>query len=155
MNLHDEIVEIVKNIIDNDEIFLIDVNLKGKMGNQKVQVFIDGDNYVDVDECSKISRGLSNVLEERDIFEGKYLIEVSSPGADNPLVVPRQFPKHIGRELEVFTKEKKKYQGKLLDVLGNSIELSITSSKAKKELSSDTLKLSFEDIDSSRVMVKL
>ena len=155
MDLRNEIVAIVKNLIDNIEIFLVDVNLKGKIGNQKIQVFIDGDNYVDVDVCSKISRGLSKKLEERDIIEGRYVIEVSSPGAETPLAIPRQYHKHIGRELEVIAKENKKYQGTLKDVTESKIELSIKSSKLKKEINSETLKLSFEDIDSAKVMVRL
>ena len=155
MDLREEVADIVNKFIDNDEIFLVEVNVKGKVGNQKIQVFIDGDKYVDIDECSKISRSLSNELEERDIIEGRYVIEVSSPGADKPLVLLRQYPKHIGRELEVITKGNKNYQGILLNVSEGTVELSVKSSKVKKELNSETLKLSFDEIDKSKVVIRL
>ncbi|MCK5206474.1 MAG: ribosome maturation factor RimP, partial [Cyclobacteriaceae bacterium] len=116
MDLNKEVTGLVKQFIDDDEIFLVEVNIKGKPGNQKIQVFIDGDQYVDVDECSKISRKLSDELEGRDLIEGRYIIEVSSPGVNKPLKLIRQYPKHIGRELEVITRNKKKYQGALLGV---------------------------------------
>jgi ribosome maturation factor RimP len=154
MDLNKEVTGLVKQFIDNDEIFLVEVNIKGKPGNQKIQVFIDGDQYVDVDECSKISRKLSDELEGKDVIEGRYIIEVSSPGADKPLKLLRQYPKHIGRELEVLTRDKKKYQGALLSVIDEEIEISIKSSKIKKELNSESLKLSHSDIEKAKVVLR-
>lgn len=155
MDLNKLVVELVEQFIDNDEVFLVEVNVKGKPGNQKIQVFIDADQHIDIEECTKISRKLSNELEERDVIEGRYVVEVSSPGADKPLKLFRQYPKHIGRELEVVTKENKKYQGVLLGIFDKEIELSIKSSKVKKDLSSETLKLSFDEIEDSKVVIRL
>lgn len=152
--MNKEVTGLVKQFIDDDEIFLVEVNIKGKPGNQKIQVFIDGDQYVDVDECSKISRKLSDELEGRDLIEGRYIIEVSSPGVDKPLKLIRQYPKHIGRELEVITRNKKKYQGALLGVIDEEIEISIKSSKIKKELNSESLKLSLGDIEEAKVVLR-
>jgi len=144
----------VESLIEKEEIFLVDVNVKGKSGNQKIQVFMDGDYAIDVDECSKISRKLADKLEERNIIEGRYVIEVSSPGIDRPLKFSRQYPKHIGRELEVSTIDKKKYQGVLLDVAHDEIELSIKSKKIRKELKSESLKLPFTEIDKAKVILR-
>ena len=144
----------VKRFIDNDEIFLVEVNIKGKPGNQKIQVFIDGDNSVDVDECSKISRKLSSELEGKDIIEGRYTIEVSSPGVDKPLKLIRQFPKHIGRELEIITIDKKRYEGKLLYIIDEQIEVSLKSKKMKKELNMESLKLSLDEIEKACVVLR-
>lgn len=149
------IAGMVEQFIDNDELFLVDVNVKGKAGNLKIQVFIDGDDLVDIDECSKISRKLSDELEEQDIIEGRYILEVSSPGADKPLKLIRQYAKHVGRELEVLTNKNKKYQGVLLDIIDEKIELSVKSGKVKKELNSETLKLPFEEIEHSKVIIRL
>lgn len=154
MDLGKEVSSLVEQFIDNDEIFLVDVDIKGKPGNLKIQVFIDGDQSVNVDECSKISRKLTNELEEKDMIDGRYLVEVSSPGVDRPLKLIRQFSKHIGRELAILTKNNKKYQGELLDVLNDEIEISIKSSKIKKELDSDSLKLPVTDIEKSTVVLR-
>lgn len=154
MDLGKEVSRLVEQFIDNDNIFLVEVNIKGKPGNLKIQVFIDGDQYVDVDECSKISRKLSDELEERDIIEGRYIIEVSSPGVEKPLKLIRQFSKHIGRELEIITKENKKYQGELLNVIDEEIEISIKSSKIKKELDSESLKLPISKVEKSTVVLR-
>jgi len=155
MDLERLIVQLVEQFIDNEQIFLVDVFVKGNSGNQKIQVFIDGDQYVDIDECSKISRKLTSELEEKDIIEGRYVVEVSSPGADRPLKMFRQYKKHVGRELEVLTKEKQKYQGTLLMAGDEGIELSIKSRKVKHAINSETLRLSFEEIDNSKVVIRL
>jgi ribosome maturation factor RimP len=154
MDLGKEVSSLVEQFIDNDEIFLVDVDIKGKPGNLKIQVFIDGDQSVNVDECSKISRKLTNELEEKDMIDGRYLVEVSSPGVDRPLKLIRQFSKHIGRELAILTKDNKKYQGELLDVLNDEIEISIKSSKIKKELDSNSLILPVTDIEKSTVVLR-
>lgn len=154
MDLGKEISCLVEQFIENDEIFLVEVDIKGKPGNLKIQVFIDGDRSVNVDECSKISRELSNELEEMDIIDGRYLIEVSSPGVDRPLRLIRQFPKHVGRELTIITKDSKKYQGELLSVIDEEIEISIKSSKIKKELDSESLKLAIDEIEKATVVLR-
>ena len=155
MDLSNVITELVEQFIDSDEIFLVDVVVKGKVGNQKIQVFIDGDRSVDIDECSKISRKLSSELEEQDIIEGRYVIEVSSPGADRPLKLFRQYAKHIGRELEVQAKDNKKYQGVLLNVVDEEIELSVKSGKVKRELKSETLRIPFTELETAKVVIRL
>jgi ribosome maturation factor RimP len=132
----------------------VELSVKGKPNNMKVQVFIDGDNLVDIEECSRISRKLSNEMEERALIDGKYTVEVSSPGVDKPLMFIRQYPKHVDRELEVLTVDNKKFQGTLLSVVDNEIELSIKSSKIKKELNSESLKLAFDEIEKATVVLR-
>ncbi len=154
MDLYKEVTRLAEQYIDSSEIFLVEVNIKGKPGNQKIQVFIDGDQSVGVGECSKISRKLSDELEEKDMVDGRYIIEVSSPGVDKPLKLIRQYRKHIGRELEVVTADNKKYQGELLDVVDKEIEISIKSAKIKKELNRETLKLSIEEIENAKVVLR-
>ena len=155
MDLKKTIADLVEQIIDKEDIFLVEVDIKGKVGNQKIQIFVDGDQLLDIDECSNISRKLSAELEERDIIEGRYIIEVSSPGADKPLKLLRQYTKHIGRELEVITTDNKKYQGSLLNLIDENIELSVSSGKVKKKINAESLKIPFNEIDHSRVIIRL
>ena len=77
--------------------FVVDVSVRG----QAVDVFVDTDAGVGVDELAAISRSLGAALEAEDLFAGRYHLNVSSPGANRPLVLPRQFPRHVGRRLAV------------------------------------------------------
>ena len=149
MSLEKTIEDLAGKCIDNERLFIVGVSVKGNPNNQKIQVFVDGDEGVKIDECSAISRKLSDLLEEKDIIEGRYVIEVSSPGADKPLKMIRQYPQHIGRELEIVTREKKKYRGILKSVVKNEIVL-ITKKQKKEE--ENTFDLG--EIETARVLIK-
>lgn len=149
MDLKQKISDIVNDCIENDQTFLVEVDIKGNPNNQKILVFIDGDQAVNIDECSKISRKLSNILEEEDLIEGRYVIEVSSPGASKPLKYLRQYPKHIGRDLEITKKDKSKITGELAEVLEDEIVVSVQSQKSR-----EAQKISFSEIDSTKVLIR-
>ncbi len=151
MSLDKTIRELTEKCIDSDRLFVVDVVISGNPRNRKVQVFIDGDEPVKIEECSAVSRKLSDLMEENNIIDGRYVIEVSSPGADKSLKMIRQFPKHIGRELDIRTKEPKKYRGILKSVLNDEITLEVTT-KNKKE--TKEYKFSLEEIEKARVVLK-
>jgi ribosome maturation factor RimP len=83
------------------ELFLVDLTVTGVSGNQRVLVLIDGEAGLPIESCSLISRKLSNRIEEEDLIDGAFNLEVSSPGIDRPLSLPRQYKKNIGRKLKV------------------------------------------------------
>lgn len=133
-----------KAIQENNDLFLVDVKVKGNSGNQKVLVFIDGDNGISIDACSKISRMISAEMEEEDFMTGKYTLEVSSPGLDYPITLHRQYVKNIGRSVIVETLEGVNVEGELQAVEKDEIFL-----KDKTEERS----IKFEEIKQSKVKV--
>ncbi len=140
--------------IENEATFLVDVDIKGNANNQKIQVFIDGDNLVDIDECTRINRKLSDLMEEKDVIDGQFVIEVSSPGVSKSLKYIRQYPKHKGRELDIVTKDKNKYTGKLIDVVENEIVVLVKQGKSKKDQQDQTIHLPLAEIDTARVLIR-
>lgn len=69
----------------------------------KVQVFIDAIGGVDIDDCSKVSRQLSAVLDVEDPIEGSFFLEVSSPGLDRPLRDTADLQTVIGQTVHLET----------------------------------------------------
>ncbi|MBE6451545.1 MAG: ribosome maturation factor RimP [Alphaproteobacteria bacterium] len=62
--------------------------------NPTLQVMIDVKDYsreINVEDCAKVSRAISAVLDENDPIKDKYSLEVSSPGLDRPLTKPEHF----------------------------------------------------------------
>ncbi len=114
MALTDKIKSIVEEFI-NEDLFLVDVLLKGKKVGQKLIVLIDGDNGVSIDRCVAVSRFLSTQLDELNLMDGSYQLEVSSPGLDHPIKLKRQFIKNQGRTIKIQT-EKEEVTGKLVEV---------------------------------------
>lgn len=80
-----------------------------KEGKQRVlRVYIDkppaedgSDRYVGVEECEAVSRYLSDRLDETDILDENYNLEVSSPGLDRPLIHDSDYTRYAGRPVDV------------------------------------------------------
>lgn len=100
--------------------FLLEIKLHA---NQKVEIFIDSDTGVTFEKCRLISRHLEQHIDEQGWLGEKYTLEVSSPGVSRPLKFPRQYPKHIGRTLEVTLQQGEVKQGKLLQADAQLITL--------------------------------
>lgn len=95
-----------------------------------LRVYIDKlweetEEFVDLEDCEKTSRFLSEKLDELDPIEQNYYLEVSSPGMERKLKTQRDFIKYRGRTVEVSLYEayqgQKKYQGVLLDFLDGNL----------------------------------
>lgn len=66
-----------------------------------LKVFIDADDGVDVEDCARVSRQLSSLLDVEDPVKGKYTLEVSSPGLDRRLFSADQFDEFKGARVKV------------------------------------------------------
>ena len=66
-----------------------------------IRVYIDHDAGVTVDDCARVSHRVNGLLDVADPLPGEYDLEVSSPGADRPLFVERDFIRFAGADLKV------------------------------------------------------
>ena len=97
-------------------------------------VYIDGDQGVTIEKCVQLNRALYKKIVEAGICnDGEFGLEVSSPGVDEPLALPRQYIKNIGREVEVEMLDGRKIEGSLLNADEKSIELDEVKGKGKKK----------------------
>jgi ribosome maturation factor RimP len=80
-----------------------------------------------VEDCAEISRNLSALLDVEDPVPGSYLLEVSSPGIDRPLVKPADFERFAGFDARLETKApiegRKRFRGKLMGVADDRVRL--------------------------------
>lgn len=61
----------------------------------------DQGNYIGTEDCEKVSRYLSDKLDEADPVSQNYYLEVSSPGMDRPLITHRHYELALGKAIEV------------------------------------------------------
>ena len=119
-----KVKELVEKILeDHEDLFLVGVKTKGSPGNKKILVFVDADTSLTIDNCGKINKEIGNKMEEANLIDGKYTLEVSSPGLDFPLGKIRQYKKNIGRQLTIDLKSGQKLEGELKEVSEESILL--------------------------------
>ncbi len=72
-------------------------------GAPTIRVVVDDDGGVGMDRLAAVSRGLSHRLDQLDPYTGPYSLEVTTPGLERPLHLPRHYRKSIGRDLTVKT----------------------------------------------------
>ncbi len=141
-----------EEILPGKNYFVVEVSMAGGKGNRKLKILIDGDDGIDIEACSKVSRDLSDWLDQGNLIEGPFTLEVGSPGTDYPLSMPRQFRKNLGRVIKVLKKGALVTRGKLLEVDDRGIVLVEEEVKKPKQ---DALKerIDFEDIVKATVIV--
>ncbi|MBS0186141.1 MAG: ribosome maturation factor RimP [Proteobacteria bacterium] len=104
-----------------------------------LQIMIErnDDVSVSVSDCTRVTKKILSLLEENDPIGGDYNIEVSSPGADRPLIKPEDFERFSGSLIQVtlFQEEggRKKIEGKNLGVLEDILMLEVNQEPDAKK----------------------
>ena len=95
-----------------------------------LQIMIEHNDYtkeITVDDCATVSRALSNVLDEKDPIENKYVLEISSPGLDRPLTKLEHFSRYVDYMIKLETIEmvekRKRFKGIIKNVSDDIITL--------------------------------
>lgn len=90
-----------------------------------LKIYIDAENGIEVDDCAKVSRQLSGVLEVEDPIRGNYTLEVSSPGLDRRLYTLVQFEAFKGATIKLTLSRpfngKRRFTGLLCGVEGDEV----------------------------------
>ncbi|RYE18587.1 MAG: ribosome assembly cofactor RimP [Sphingobacteriaceae bacterium] len=137
MSIEQQVKNLVEEkISDRPELFLVDIKMHT---NGNLIVLVDGDQGIGIQDCAAISRHVGFHLEENNVIEQAYNLEVSSPGIDFPLKSVRQFQKNIGRNLHLKLTDGSEKEGKLLaaDEEGITLEEKIAV-KGKKATVAET-----------------
>ncbi|MGA9174259.1 MAG: ribosome maturation factor RimP [Thermoactinomyces sp.] len=98
--------QLAKPILEQEGLELVDIEYKKEGTQWFLRIFIDREERpVDLDDCSRVSEKLSDVLDEADPIPGAYILEVSSPGAERPLKKEKDFHKAVGKNVHITTYE--------------------------------------------------
>lgn len=145
MNLvEDKIRAYLDPMLEAEDCFLVD--LKHLPGN-KLMVYLDKDSGITISKCVQFSRYLRNYLEEEALLGDDYSLEVSSPGADQPLKLHRQYVKNVGKALKVVLNDGITKTGELIAVEENNIEINDEATGSEK--------INFDQIKRSTVIIKI
>jgi len=155
----ENIREIAQQIAEQNNLFLIDLIVRGSESSRVIEVFIDGEINISADECALVSKEITKQIDERELLKS-YRLDVSSPGVDRPLIYLKQYPKHLNRLFEIEFSAKggsasggnayklssgtaSTFKGKLI-----SIEDEVLTFQSNKEI-----KIKFPDIIKAKVLV--
>jgi ribosome maturation factor RimP len=98
----------------------VEVLLAEQVGAERVRLFIDHPNGVDLALCERVTGHLRDLLQD-------YSLEVSSPGPDRPLAKPEHFRRYVGRRVRVRTLEpidgSKSFSGELVEAADDAVSV--------------------------------
>lgn len=152
MDIAQKIRELAESHLADASHFVVDVVI-GKQKPYKVSVFLDGDQGITIDNCSDLSRALSEDLDRLNLIAENYTLEVGTPGLDQPLKLKRQFVKNIGRKIKVLRKDKSIWQGKLTAAQEEVIVLEAEQKSKEKKAEIKLVEIPFSEIEKAIVMV--
>ncbi len=152
MDVIEKIKDLAQSHVKDPGHFVVDVILS-KHKPYKVTVILDGDKGITIDDCSLLSRALSEDLDNIDLIKDNYTLEVGTPGLDQPLKLTRQYARNVGRELKVHKKDKTIVVGRLKETANEKIvlEIEVAGKGKKKEFTQS--EIPFSEIEKAIVMV--
>jgi ribosome maturation factor RimP len=110
---------------------IVRLRLMGGEHARRLQVMAErpSDGEMNVEDCAKLSRALSEVLDAADPISGEYTLEVSSPGVDRPLTRLKDFETYEGYEARVeldrLAEGRKRFKGLLAGVDGDQVAIDL------------------------------
>ncbi len=153
MSLQEEITTLVESALEGTSFFIVDVTVTGQHSRPKIAISLDGDEGITIDACAKVSREVGDRIEKKDLVPLAYTLEVSSPGLDQPLKLPRQYTRHLGRNVKVYLRDGSICTGKLLANDGQMITLAEDVNGKKKGVTPPEVTIPLEEIDKTFVLV--
>ena len=148
-----KIEEIVGKHLPDESHFVVDVEVGETGAQQRIRILIDADEGLNINTCALVSRAVGEEIEAIGLLDQAYLLEVSSPGVDYPLVSERQYKKNLGRNLKVTLADGSDVEGKLASVEEPGLTLMVKKKEKGKKATEEELKLAFEQIKKSIVLV--
>ncbi len=134
--LEEKLAGLLEPAIEGLGFELVRISVQGT-GKPTIQVMAERpDRTMVVEDCAKLSREISTIMDVADPISGEYVLEVSSPGIDRPLTRLKDFEDFMGFEARLSTRTmidgQRRFKGKLLGVEGETITLA--TQEGEKEL---------------------
>ena len=115
-----------------------------------LRLYIDHENGIGVEDCSKVSHQVSGILEVEDPITSQFTLEVSSPGLDRPLFSLPHFVKVVGETVSlkchIGVDGRRKFKGKMIEVSEQLLVI---------EVDGQLYELDFRDVDKAHLVAEI
>ncbi len=130
------LVEMLDPVAESVGYEIVRLRLMGGAEQRRLQIMAErplledgsgGD--MNVEDCAKLSRAISEIMDAADPITGEYTLEVSSPGVDRPLTRLKDFDTYAGLEIRIeldrVAEGRKRFKGELAGVEDGQVGLNI------------------------------
>lgn len=125
--LIEKLINLISPIVTEKNLELYHIEYVKESGENFLRIYIDSPEGIALDDCEKVSRPVSDLLDIEEPITESYYLEVSSPGIERILYTDSHLTKYIGNEVQVkllkLLEGKKEYEGRLVNF--NSEEIII------------------------------
>lgn len=132
-SLEKNIADLADQVAAAMEMEVVLLEIKGEGNRTVVRAFIDQPGGIRLDDCERFSKRLSVSLDVEDWIPSRYVLEVSSPGVNRPLVKEADFRRFSGQNARVRTRTpiegQRNFKGKITGVAEGRLELESESGK--------------------------
>ena len=125
-----------------------------------IRIVIDRDGGVSLDNVAQVSQRCSEILDTTESVANldSYLLEVTSPGADRPLTLPKHWKRNIGRLVRFTFQNEESLIGRIIAVSDGEVELSLEADreklKGRKTAQGPLKKYKFAEISKARIEIE-
>lgn len=127
--------QLLTPIVEEYGFELVDVEYVKEGSTWYLRSYIDKPGGISIDDCEKVSRRLSDLLDQEDFIEDAYIMEVSSPGLGRPLKKEKDFRRSLGEEVGIRTyrmiDKQKEFTGILKDYDENTVTITLADETEK------------------------
>ena len=135
MALKDQIAELITPALKEAGYYVEDINVVSPGNHRIVTVIVDGDAALNLDQVTVASKLVSELVDEAPFMgETPFTLEVTSPGIDRPLTLPRHFAKNVTRLLKVTQNDGVVVTGRITSNTDIDVTLSVVEKKETKEV---------------------
>jgi len=146
------LLEMLQDAISDQELFIVGLTVSDSV-MPKVTVTLDGPEGLPIQTCAIVSRRLGRRIDEHYGEDSAYSLEVTSPGADQPLTDPRQYPRHIGRSLALKMADGTEKTGILTAATAEGLEIEEVIKQKTKKTTLPAAFYPFGDIKEAKVVI--
>jgi len=125
------LLELIDPVAEAAGYEIVRLRLMGGHETRRLQIMAErpSDGDMNVEDCARLSRAISEVLDAADPISGEYTLEVSSPGVDRPLTRLKDFEAHEGYEVKLeldrLAEGRKRFRGVLAGIEGDQIGIDL------------------------------
>lgn len=135
MALKDQISELISPALQEAGYFLEDINVVSPGNHRIVTVIVDGESALNLDQVTVASKLVSALVDEASFMgETPFTLEVTSPGIDRPLTLPRHFAKNLTRLLKITKSDGSVITGRIASNTDSDVTLTVVEKKETKEV---------------------
>jgi ribosome maturation factor RimP len=138
MSVQDDVASAIRPIIEAGGNYLEEIKIVAAGKRKLITVIVDSDSYLNLDQVTAVSRDISEVIENvKSLGDTPFTLEVTSPGTDRPLTLPRHWKKNEGKLVKISLVDGGNTEGRITSSNDSSVELdsgTVNYSDIKKAL---------------------